>query len=104
MKKVYSSQSILMVGHMRNMLKGQGIGCWIRNEVLSSGAGELPPTDCWPELWIREDGDYAAAMALVASVLRWESEPRPGWRCPGCGEEQEAQFTQCWKCGAGGPE
>ncbi|MHC4331384.1 MAG: DUF7577 domain-containing protein, partial [Planctomycetota bacterium] len=22
------------------------------------------------------------------------------WTCPNCGEEVEAQFTNCWKCGA----
>lgn len=43
MKRVYTADTPLLVGHMRNILESEGIRCVIRNENLLGGAGELPP-------------------------------------------------------------
>ena len=59
MKTVYSSPNITLVYHFKNILEGCGISCQIRKEYLSSGAGELPPTDCWPELCVADEGLFA---------------------------------------------
>ncbi len=69
MKKVYSSDSYYLVGHLRDLLEHHHIKCIAKNEFLFGGAGELPPTECWPELWIAEDFQYEKARQLVEGFL-----------------------------------
>lgn len=99
MRRVYSSFDLVAVHHARNVLESEGIGAVVRNEILSSAAGELPPADCQIELWVLSDADAPRAEAL----LRFDGEGLAGggapWRCEACGESCEAQFTQCWQCG-----
>jgi hypothetical protein len=59
---------------------------------------------CW---WLsRNDMSYLAALIQEALSPRTanhglaSSLPTRGWRCPGCGEHLEPQFSGCWKCGA----
>ena len=103
MKKVYSSDNYMLVGHLRQVLENHHIECVTRNEFLIGGAGELPPTECWPELWVVEDYQYERARELIESFLDASAEPRGEWRCERCGERLEGQFTQCWRCGADKP-
>jgi hypothetical protein len=44
--------------------------------------------------------DFTAAQALVKTLAEAaeHSQDAP-WKCAGCGEELEGQFTACWKCG-----
>lgn len=103
MKKVYSSDSYFLVGHLRQLLESQHIECIAKNEFLLGGAGELPPTECWPELWIIEDFQYDKAKELVEGFLASSAENYAEWRCPACGECLDGQFTACWHCGAERP-
>ena len=82
------------------MLEDEGFGVLLKNAFLGGGAGELPPTDVWPELWVLDDADYDRAMARVQELLAEQTEPAPDWTCPRCGEVIEGQFAQCWNCGA----
>ncbi len=98
MKKLYSAQNLNLPAWLKAVLEEQGIVCIIRNEYLAGGAGELPPTDCWPELWLVDDERYAEARKLVSALL--EAPPERKVRtCPGCGERVEPQFGACWRCG-----
>lgn len=103
MKRVYSSDNPLIVGHLKRVLEANHIACMIRNEFLLGGAGELPPIECWPELWVVEDSQQQKARALVESVLAMGTESGEDWRCSDCGEPLEGQFTACWACGAERP-
>lgn len=99
MNKIYSTQDILMLGHLKNVLEVYGIDCVIRNTHLAGAVGELPPIECWPELWVLDDARYAEAQAVLEKALApLQSIKRP-WRCTKCGEEVEGQFTECWNCG-----
>jgi len=74
----------------------------VRNELLSSAMGELPPAECQIEVWVLRDADAAGAERL----LRLGSQAAAGdtpWRCAACGEAAEPQFSQCWSCGAERP-
>ncbi|MDX2426533.1 MAG: DUF2007 domain-containing protein, partial [Cycloclasticus sp.] len=51
MIKVFSAQDFIEVAFWRNYLEQQDIACQIRNEYLTGAAGEMPPIECWPELW-----------------------------------------------------
>lgn len=104
MKCVYSAHSPLLVGHVRNLLENEGIRCVTRNMGLAGGAGELPPTAVWPEVWVEREIDYARAERVVADVLDDTPTAGSNWRCRGCGEELEPQFAQCWNCGGRRPE
>ena len=95
---VYSSPNPLMVAHIRNLLEVEFIDCLVKNEYLSGAAGELPPTEAWPELWVTEPRDHERARVIVANALR-EPSTSEQWTCPQCGEVSEGQFTECWKCG-----
>ncbi len=103
MKKVYSSDNPLIVGHLKRVLEENHIACITRNEYLLGAAGELPPIECWPELWVLEDFQQQKARALVESVLAMDLDSGENWRCPLCNEPLEGQFTACWACGAERP-
>ena len=100
MKTVYSAPNLSLVSIIQNILDQHGINCWIKNEFLSSGIGDLPPIECWPQLCV-EDDDFSVAKRIVEAAL--VETAAPGWTCNVCGEEIEGQFTECWKCGASRP-
>lgn len=102
MKTVYSAPNIALVSIFRNILDAHGIRCWIKNDFLSSGLGEIPPIECWPQLCV-EDEDAAEAGRIVEENLS-EDHQAAGWRCEACGEDIEGQFTVCWQCGRGRPD
>lgn len=70
----------------------------VKNRLLFGASGELPPTECWPEVWVMEDGDEDRAREIIEAVTA-AGEEGPGWTCPGCGEQLDPVFTQCWNCG-----
>ena len=102
MKTVYSAPNLALVSIFRNILEAHGIRCRIKNEFLSSGLGEIPPIECWPQLCV-EDDVFAEASRIVQENLA-EDDQSAAWRCEACGEDIEGQFTQCWKCGKGRPD
>ena len=100
MKRIYSSWNLTAVHHAKNLLEVEGIRARVRNEVISSGIGQLPPIECQIELWVVNDADAERAeRVLRASAAGPQARGAP-WRCADCGEVCEAQFTQCWRCGA----
>ncbi len=100
MKMVFTSQDSLLINHMKNLLDNDRIACFLKNQFLTSGAGEIPPVEVWPELWIEEDADYDAAVKTIATTPKAGSS----WRCLQCGEWSEGQFSQCWNCSTDRPE
>lgn len=97
-KLLYSSSNALVVNHLRNLIESAGINCQMKNEFLYSGAGEIPPTETWPELWV-EELDFDRARAMLDEALSDKSD-LPQWQCSQCGEWVEGQFELCWNCGA----
>ena len=103
MKKLYSASDTITAGYLQSVLENEGIDCWIKNLSLSGGIGELPPNECWPEIWLRNDGDYNRALALISSIVKPLASSQSAWRCS-CGELLEGQFETCWNCGASRPD
>lgn len=101
MKLLYSTSNTLLVNHVRNLLEASGIEAQMKNEFLGGAAGELPPTEAWPELWV-EEADFTRAQRVVDEFQH--AEPQPAWRCRRCGELIEGQFSECWNCGASHPD
>jgi len=65
MTKVYSAQSALTVGNLRNLLLSEGIESEVRIPFLAAAGGDLPITECWSQLWIVNDEDLDRAMKLI---------------------------------------
>lgn len=100
MTRIFSSWNLAAVHHAKNLLEVEGIRARVRNELLSSGIGQLPTIECQIELWVVNDADAERAERILRfGPVRPEERGR-SWRCAGCGEVSEAQFTQCWRCGA----
>ena len=93
MKKLYSAQDPLMIGHLKNVLESQGIECVVKNTYLAGAVGEIPPIECWPELWVVEDALYSIAAETLDKALAPLGSVKKPWRCGKCGEEVEGQFT-----------
>jgi hypothetical protein len=91
-KRVFSTHNLQLAHHKKNLLEAEGIRAIVRNEMLSSAMGELPPAETQIEVWV-ETADYEKAQSLLITPPRG-----PDWLC-GCGESLGGQFTQCWKCG-----
>jgi rubrerythrin len=96
-KRILSSFNLQVVHHARNLLAAEGIRAVVRNEILSSAMGELPPAECQTELWVLDERDAGRAERILNEPA---GAPGAAWRCTACGETSEPQFTQCWKCGA----
>jgi hypothetical protein len=99
MKPLLTSLNPLEIHHLKNVLEADGIRCWVKNELLSRLAGEIPFVDCALELHLLHEADRARAEVLL-EAWRLPPLPAPGWTCPACGERLEGQFDACWKCGA----
>ena len=99
MKKVFVSADPLLVGYLCGILEARQIQCFTRNHHLAGAAGELPLNELWPEIWVLDDDDAAAAQRLIEAALAAPEHTDP-WTCPGCGERLEGHFGACWRCGS----
>lgn len=100
MKRVFSAPNGIAVHNVKNVLEARGIACEIRGQDRVAGTGELPPIECWVELWVENDRDADEAERIIRQESRVERSP---WTCPECGEGVEASFDQCWNCQADRP-
>lgn len=97
MRKVFGSDDPILAGHILSLLEAHGIECHARNMNLGGGLGELPVTECWPEIWVNHDADSRRAHDLIAASRT--AAAGGVWECR-CREKMEAQFEFCWSCGA----
>ena len=67
----------------------------MKNEVLASAMGELPPAECQVEVWVMDPAEAARAERLLREGVPTSGAP---WTCPACGERLEPQFSACWRC------
>ena len=100
MKRILSTPSLIEVTQLKDVLQGADIACFIRNEISSGLMGEVPLTECTPELWIEDDQRMAEAIQMKSDWQATAKAAGSGWVCPACGEKSEPQFDSCWKCGA----
>jgi rubrerythrin len=86
------------VGVFRGMLVRRFMD--VQRRYASSIAGEVPPDQTLPELWVMHAEQHARAKALLDELSNPKSRR---WGCPGCGKLIEGPFEQCWNCGASMP-
>ncbi|GAB3630243.1 hypothetical protein PTE30175_03688 [Pandoraea terrae] len=103
MIRLVRAPNLWIGSHWRNLLEAEGIACQLHNFYSLGAAGELPPDQCGPELWLMDARDRARAEAVIAQAQR-PAARGPRWRCASCGEWLEPQFDRCWQCGAAAPD
>jgi len=98
MKAFYSSLRTHEIHHLKNLLQSAGIRCSIRNEGLSTLAGEVPFTECAMQLLLENEADRDLAETILREMTARTAPAGDAWDCPRCGERIEGQFTACWNC------
>ncbi|MCY7306025.1 MAG: DUF2007 domain-containing protein [Rhodoferax sp.] len=71
-----------------------GIATSVQRQFLSGIAGELPPDQCLPEVWVTHPEQQEQAREVLYHL---QHVPQRRWTC-GCGELVEGGFEQCWSC------
>ena len=102
-KAIYSSLKTHEIHHLKNLLETAGIRCSIRNESLSTLAGEVPFVECAMQLILETESDRERALDVVREMLAPRPPAGTPWQCARCRERIEPQFTACWNCGAQKP-
>lgn len=88
-----------MLSHFKNVLAAEDIECVLRGVHLLGGVGELPPIECWPELWVVDEGQGPEAKSHIDALLSSVGVNDSPWTCAECAEESPGTFTECWQCG-----
>jgi len=85
---------------MLDLLGHSGIKARLFNVNSCGGAGEIPFTQIYPEVWLIRDSDFERGQTVVK---RYENSPVETGVvfCNACGEENPRNFQLCWHCGAG---
>ncbi len=97
MKKLAQAPNLAIATLWADVLNGAGFSVSVQRAFAGSIAGEIPPDQALPELWLADEDQWADARALLHG-LQHPTERR--WACPGCGEVIDGPFDQCWQCGA----
>jgi hypothetical protein len=100
MKRLAQAPNLAIATLWADVLNGAGIVVSVQRAFASGIAGEIPPDQALPELWLADEARWAEACALLHGL---QHPPERRWACPGCGEVIEGPFDQCWQCGAAMP-
>ena len=104
MRRLFTSLNLIEINHVKNLLEAGGVQCVLRNQLMTTLAGEVPFDQASAQLWILDDTQMALAEEIFGEWRRNRFKGGPAWSCPACGERHEGQFSQCWKCGAEKPK
>ena len=99
MRRLLQAPNLAIAAMWVDTLREAGIAASVERQFLSGAAGQLPPDQCLPEIWIAHDEQEAAASALLSQL---QSLPQRRWTCA-CGEVVEGGFESCWNCGRAMP-
>ena len=97
MKRVYIADNAASAWNIKNLLQQCNIDSEVKNDQLYSVAGEVPVTECMPEVWV-DTAVYERARELVLESESREDIVEPDWICKKCRETNTGQFAICWSC------
>lgn len=100
MRRLTTAPNIAIATLWADMLSGEGIAANVQRYYAGGIAGEIPPDQALPEIWIADDARLDEARRLLAQL---QNPPRRHWVCPGCRERIDGPFEQCWYCGTAMP-
>ena len=96
MRRLTQAPNLAIATLWADALREDGLAVSVQRQFLAGAAGELPPDQCLPELWVDDDAQLPRARRLLAAL---QHRPQRQWYCV-CGEFVEGGFEQCWRCGA----
>jgi hypothetical protein len=96
MRRLVSAPTLALATLWADMLTHGGIESTVQRAYASSIAGELPPDQALPEVWVMDDAQLEPARTLLAQLRH---APHRHWVCPACAEMVDGPFEQCWNCG-----
>jgi hypothetical protein len=100
MKRIGQAPNIAIAQLWIDMLRAHGFDANMQRYFLNGAAGDLPPDQCLPEIWVQDDAQFDRARQAFAEIQRM---PQRNWVCASCGERVEGGFEQCWNCSADMP-
>ncbi len=100
MKRVLQAPNLALATLWADMLSGTGIAATVQRAWAGSIAGELPPDQCLPEVWVQDSSRCEEAALLLH---RWRHAPARHWVCGRCQEVVDGPFEECWNCGEAMP-
>ena len=95
MYRLTTAPNIVLATLWADLLCEAGLHASIQRLHLGALAGQLPPDQCLPEIWLSHAQHEAAARELLQQL---QALPQRRWSCA-CGEQVEGGFEQCWQCG-----
>lgn len=100
MRRLTSAPNLALATLWAEQLCAAGIDSTVQRAWAGSIAGEIPPDQALPEVWVNDDAQHAEAATLLHELrhLPWHH-----WLCRRCGERVDGPFEQCWNCGADRP-
>lgn len=100
MKRLTQAPNIALATLWADMLTQGGIESSVQRLYSSGIAGEIPPDQALPEVWVLDDSRLDEARLLLAQL---RNPLTRHWVCRGCGEHIDGPFEECWNCGAAMP-
>jgi Putative prokaryotic signal transducing protein len=100
MKKLVQAPNIALASLWADLLRQAGIDASVQRYFAGSIAGDIPPDQALPEIWVHDDAMLERARTLLHELQhpQWRR-----WSCPGCGELIDGPFEQCWNCNTAMP-
>ena len=99
MKRLTTAPNLALATLWSDLLRQAGVATTVLRAYASSIAGELPPDQTLPELWV-DDDDHERAGRLLDDLRHPVARH---WLCPQCHETIDGPFEQCWACGCAMP-
>lgn len=101
MQRLRPAPNLAIATLWADLLREAGIAASVQRQYASGLAGEIPPDQALPEVWVQHDEQLARARQLLDDL---EHCVQHHWQCPGCAETIDGPFEQCWNCGAPMPD
>ncbi len=97
MKRLMQAPNLAIATLWADMLSSAGMAASVQRAYAGSIAGEIPPDQALPEIWLHDYTQHARATAWMEELRHL---PHHHWLCSNCGESVDGPFEQCWNCGA----
>lgn len=96
MRRLIIAPNLALATLWTDWLCQAGVPTTVQRAFAGSIAGELPPDQAQPELWVTDERQWDEAGRLLQAFRHPVSRR---WACPGCTEVIDGPFDQCWNCG-----
>lgn len=96
-RPVFEAANSLEAHTLKGALESRGVAVQLKGEALAGALGELPMDVARVTLLVQAP-DWPRAREFVQA---YQQKSYRTWHCGRCGEENDASFEICWRCGSG---